>query len=431
MRLKVIDPELRFTCSGCASCCIQPWYVAVEPEKLPVLEQVDWAAEFPHFAGGKELYRTFTLDGKTIFELAKVEGNRCVFLDHDNLCMIHKKLGYEAKPEVCKQFPFLPARAWDADYISASFGCPAIQNGHGELMTDQAEAIAAVVPLTQRPADHEACVLLTTTISVSQETARALLGLLGQVFAGSDADDTIIKRFARALAILKRAVTTAPDDLLQAIRSGDLLWQVEVPPVEPFPSAAVAPMASRFLFAATLFQDTLPAHGPRTVGLLGRLTMVPKLMSLATMRGGYASRLLQQNVNMAEVADCSADSRMTPEATALLGRYLRARMWQQFPAGTQLPIAGAIHQHILDIAAVVFYARAIAGPDHRAVLDRAVIARGLGLVELHLANQKRIYQQILKGWQRQTLESLDLAWASLRMIRCGSGVPAQRRETPA
>ena len=190
-------------------------------------------------------------------------------------------------------------------------------------------------------------------------------------------------------------------------------------------------MQSRFLFAATMFPDALPADSTANMGFLKRITLVPKLMSLAQIRGSYASRLLDRNVAIADVLTAAAKITVTPAATTLLGRYLRSRMWQRFPGGTKLPLYSAIHQHILDVNAVVFYGAAGALEAGKDCLDRAVIEHALMLVEFHLSNQPRLYDQVLKGWLRGWLATPAIAWASLRMIRTADRSCAAPQEIPA
>jgi hypothetical protein len=99
-------------------------------------------------------------------------------------------------------------------------------------------------------------------------------------------------------------------------------------------------------------------------------------------------------------------------------------MWQQFPGGTQLPVVSAMHQHILDVCAVTFYARAAVRETGAEELTLPIIQRALMLVEFHLANQSRLYTQVLRGWLKSTLATSSLAWSSLRMIRLRKPVGA-------
>lgn len=423
MRLQVIDPSVKFSCSACALCCQQPWHTTIEPEKLPAIDALDWGAEFPALAG-KALYRTVRENGKAVHHLAKGEGTRCIFLDTDNLCIIHKKLGFDAKPHMCKQFPFIPARAWDADYVSANYGCKAVQEQSGRPMTEQAEEVAATVPISHRPANGDAPIPLTPTVSVRQRAMRELMSAIGEHFA-DETGGPLVDRFAAALHALDRAVSLGPTAAADAIEAGELRPERPAQSVSPFDTPADAPMACRFLFAATLFPDTLPPDSRDNLGFIGRMSLVPKLMALARMRGAYASRLLGRNVKIEDVMCESTARPMSADATALLGRYLRSRMWQQFPGGTQLPVFSGMHQHILDVCAVTFYARAEVRETGAEELTLPIVQRALRLVEFHLANQSRLYTQVLRGWLKSTLATSSLAWSSLRMIRFRKAVAAQ------
>lgn len=414
MRLQVIDPHVNFSCSSCTRCCDQPWRTIVEPEKLPALEAVDWGAEFPHLAG-RPFYRRVRVGQQTVFELTKSTGNRCIFLADDGLCIIHKKLGYDAKPHMCKQFPFFAARAWDADYVSANFGCKAVQRGKGAPLTQQRADIERLVPRTPGPADSHAPVLLAPGHTAPQPVARALLDCLASQLADEGAG-TLADRIALVLATLQAAIATPADLLADAIDRRRLAAPPDPSQYEPFASPAAAPLPARFLLAATLFPDTLPPDSTADAGFFRRMTLVPKLMALTRLRGGYASRLLGRNVRVDAVLERAGDVRLTPEATALLVRYLQSRLWQQFPSGTRLPVLAGLHQHIIDLNAVLFYALAGAAPG-ATLLDHERIEHGLTLVEFHLANQPRLYQQVLQRWLRDALASPDVAWSSLRMSR--------------
>ncbi len=418
MRRQIIDPTLNFECGSCGSCCSQPWDVVIEPDKAAVVDSVDWAADWPEMAGAS-LYRSVKRgNGKTLV-LAKRADFRCVFLDADNLCRIHKKLGPEAKPVMCGQFPLIPSRAADADYVSVNYGCPAVQAGSGARLCDQAEMVQRCAPVSKRPVEPEKPVALTLDRSLARDDATRLMSELRRFFDASR-PGSITARFVQTLATLRRVVEMPDDELTRALANGTLTDDLDIPALEPFESAAAAPMPSRFLFAITLFKDTLPveqAH-ERGMSFLRRLTLIPKLISLTTLRGGYASRLLKRNVRFDEVVSCAADSQLDDAGTALLCRYITSRIWQQNPAGTQLPIMAGMHQHILDIGAVVMYARALAGAERRHTLDLAAVKQALHLVEFNLACQERIYAHVLKDWLRSALDAPPVAWSSLRMIRC-------------
>jgi Fe-S-cluster containining protein len=422
MRLQVIDPSLRFECSSCTRCCEQPWRTLIEPERAAALDRVAWADEFPGLAG-RTLYRQVRDGDKTVYELTKGEGVKCVFLDGDGLCMIHKKLGYDAKPNMCKQFPYFSALAWDADYVSANYGCKAIQQRRGAPATEQAEAIARTVARHGKPVKTDAPLLVAPGFAVSAETGARLIDRLAGVFS-NEGEAGIRERLAAGLTLLEAILRAGPDGVNTLLdkplaESGGVSSEQWT----PFEHPANAPMQTRFLFAATMFPDTLPLDTTASMGFLRRVTLVPKLMTLAQMRGAYASRLLGRNVGIEEVVKAAAGAAVTPAGSSLLSQYLASRIWQRFPGGTQLPLLSGLHQHILDVNAVYFYAAARAIEKEKDSLDRETIEYGLMQVEFHLANQPRLYTQVLKGWLKGWLSDPALAWASLRLIRTADATP--------
>ena len=81
VRLQVIDDSVNFSCGSCTACCDQPWRTLIEKDKVPAVEAHDFSA-YPKLAG-----KTFYSDGEQVppgyLELAKGEGNKCLFLDTD------------------------------------------------------------------------------------------------------------------------------------------------------------------------------------------------------------------------------------------------------------------------------------------------------------------------------------------------------------
>src|SRR5437879_2609676 len=77
------------------------------PAEHERLRAHDWAAESPRLAG-RALFEELPGAGRgasPTVRLAKIEG-ACAFLEPDQLCLIHKTMGLEAKPGPCQQYPF-------------------------------------------------------------------------------------------------------------------------------------------------------------------------------------------------------------------------------------------------------------------------------------------------------------------------------------
>jgi len=100
----------------------------------------------------------------------------------------------------------------------------------------------------------------------------------------------------------------------------------------------------------------------------------------------------------------------------LLLRYYSSRIWQRFTAGTRRTIIGGIHQHILDLNAIIFLARAEASIQEETRLTEPLIRQALQRVEFHIANQTRLCDQLLRRWFQGRLNDPGLALASLRLM---------------
>ncbi len=293
MRHQELDGSVHFACGSCTACCDQPWRTMIDPEKARVLDAHDFS-RYPQLVG-KTFYRSTSGDAAGRYELAKGEGTRCLFLDKDGLCIVHKELGPDAKPDMCLQFPFLSARTWTCDRVSANFGCPSVQTGAGPALTEQAEAVTATVPLSQRPTNADAPVMFDLRVKITQAEEAAFFDRAIVLF-DDEQDRDVWGDFAELLALArgvqswKAADTSASSpggDLVERLRSGDSFGGgADAAGAASFEQPSRAPMPVRLLFAATLYPDTVPADTAGRPGFIRRLTLIPKLMSLATMSGG-------------------------------------------------------------------------------------------------------------------------------------------------
>src|ERR1700690_10597 len=74
------------------------------------------------------------------YTLNKVEG-RCVFLDEDNLCIVHKSSGLEAKPIACQFFPLHAIASPGGIHVALNTGCRRLVDMSGDdAPLDEAEA---------------------------------------------------------------------------------------------------------------------------------------------------------------------------------------------------------------------------------------------------------------------------------------------------
>ncbi|NOX57567.1 MAG: YkgJ family cysteine cluster protein [Planctomycetes bacterium] len=427
MRLQILDPETNFSCGSCTKCCDQPWGTLIEHDKAHALDAHDFGAHAQ--LADKKFYDADKETPEGYYVLAKGEGTRCLFLDTDGLCIIHKEMGPAAKPYPCLKFPYTVTQTQTDDRVSVDYGCPAVQSQQGPKLSEQLDDIRAVVEQDDIAESSDARVKLDPQCDLSLEEAGALYDRLWAIFEAGYMPD-MWSRFSASLSLLvgvrryKQRVTTEGTDatLIELLRTGAQLPDMpDVTDITAYSKPSDASSPARLLFASTVFRDTVPASSSFSMSFWKRLTMFPKLMTLARLNGAYPSRLLGRMIDINEVLAHEVKPELDAAADDLLLRYMRSRIWQRTLMGTRLSIIAGMHQHIHDFGAVIFFARAEAQHCGKDRLDESLIRLGLNRVEFHLASQQRLFDQNLIGWFTNQLQSPTVALQSLRLM---SLVPA-------
>jgi lysine-N-methylase len=120
-------PHFRCIAGDCRENCCAGLHVQLTEENHRKL--LERSAAFPQLAAKVEqVVRLETEQTRTAkhyahFE-AEAEGSRCVFLDGDWLCGIHRHLGEETLADPCSTFPRVLNAVGDRLELSATFACP-------------------------------------------------------------------------------------------------------------------------------------------------------------------------------------------------------------------------------------------------------------------------------------------------------------------
>ncbi|MBF0275873.1 MAG: YkgJ family cysteine cluster protein, partial [Nitrospinae bacterium] len=128
----------RFECIDCeGDCCRHGYRVLITKKSMEELLQLDAVkrvlekeqCSFLNDHIKKEYYFLPILDK---------EGERqCAFLDDDFLCLIHKEHGFDAKPDVCKAYPFnVVSYSNEEIRVCYSFQCKSIRENYGKPIID-------------------------------------------------------------------------------------------------------------------------------------------------------------------------------------------------------------------------------------------------------------------------------------------------------
>lgn len=117
MKIRKPDYFDKFKCiaSKCEDTCCAGWGIVIDDKSYKYYLSVE--GKF-----GEELRsKIIREDGENIFQL---KGNRCSFLNNDNLCDIYNNLGQEALCHTCKQYPRFSEEFGSLREIGISLSCP-------------------------------------------------------------------------------------------------------------------------------------------------------------------------------------------------------------------------------------------------------------------------------------------------------------------
>lgn len=137
--MEVHYPDHRYEClDTCGKCCSSGWRILLDPEEDGALIEASQAAAEVRRQG----YVPLTLLETGERQVTHNEKSRCVFLDENDWCELHKELGARHKPRICQQFPYQPVKVAGRCFVGLSFRCVAVQQNLGAPMSEQAEAVA-------------------------------------------------------------------------------------------------------------------------------------------------------------------------------------------------------------------------------------------------------------------------------------------------
>lgn len=121
MRLH-LPPDAAYTCRRCNTCCRRAWRIGLTPDEDAALRRLYPDMPVP---------QPFTGDDEPgLLAMPRQADGACAFLDEEG-CRVHREHGPEAKPGMCRRFPFFLWREGDEAWLHLSHVCPAVQDRSG------------------------------------------------------------------------------------------------------------------------------------------------------------------------------------------------------------------------------------------------------------------------------------------------------------
>lgn len=135
MSLPIVSLPLveRWDCHQCGVCC-RGSIVPLSDADVERLRRQKWE-ERPEFKGVRIMAPHA---GRDKHQLAKRPDGSCVFLMEDGLCRIHKELGFDAKPLVCRMFPLQLVPQESRAVLTMRRACPSAAGDKGRELRSYA-----------------------------------------------------------------------------------------------------------------------------------------------------------------------------------------------------------------------------------------------------------------------------------------------------
>ncbi len=122
-----LPSNLFYECLNCGFCC-KNWSLELSIDDYRKLTENESYCELENLFPDNSPVCWSPAENKA--SLCKVDDS-CIMLEN-NTCLIHKHLGYEAKPYVCRKFPFIFSGTPDGVYVGVSFKCKSIGENSGK-----------------------------------------------------------------------------------------------------------------------------------------------------------------------------------------------------------------------------------------------------------------------------------------------------------
>jgi Fe-S-cluster containining protein len=422
----VYPEDLVFECTQCGDCCRggEVWLGPGEPERLSTL---DWAGRATDLEGLAVVSR----DGEHV-TLARRDDRACVFLGAENQCRIHEHFGVDAKPLVCRLFPFgfLPVGGRVA--VDVSFACRSISEAIGSPLRKRASewtALASSVggaDATGHETEHRFSKKYNVAGTLLWELEHHLLELL------SNQRLSMLLRVAAVGEFIRLATTSDPRTdaarQLRQVMSGGVLDLVQ-----RRGDAVVEPMdkTQRAIFFHLLFVmlNPTPISLRRSSGKARVKEVKRRVQAADAYRFEKASPWLD-NRELAStyqlIAAVDPGYLADEDGAELVSRYLTAKIiGQRFmrEGDKELPFLEAVPRLLLMFPMIVWTSKALASEQGRGRVEAADARKSLRLLDRSLGavSLSELPAKQRKAWQFILLETDLPTCASSEMLSVTRG----------
>ncbi len=125
-RVRALSVHADYRCRSSGACCSSGWSIGVEPERAARLSAAVRSGVLAGLGinGQGCLANPPGLPPGAHPRLAFDAAGRCLFLEADGLCAVHRRLGEDALPSACRQFPRVSTLTPHGVSVTLSHYCP-------------------------------------------------------------------------------------------------------------------------------------------------------------------------------------------------------------------------------------------------------------------------------------------------------------------
>ena len=183
----LLPADVVFTCQNSGACCRNDWLIGVDDASLRQLRDVDWRGVDPSLPAEAPFVplRAPLGSGETHTFRRKSDG-ACVFLGPGEKCVIHSRIGYTAKPQICREFPYYFVDTPDGVAVGVSFACTAVRAHHGRPLAEQQTEVRDVLTGSYRVAQVPESIVLFSGIDIGWHEYRPIEAALLDLLSPSD-----------------------------------------------------------------------------------------------------------------------------------------------------------------------------------------------------------------------------------------------------
>ncbi|MEQ8818774.1 MAG: YkgJ family cysteine cluster protein [Sumerlaeia bacterium] len=391
-----VPKEVRYSCTQCGDCC-RGWHILLGPGEEERIGGLEFGAEAGHVAGAAARSVEVKVPGlgrrrRLAQKRDVIAGNdeaECLFLGERQECLIHAHHGAEAKPLLCRLYPFGFYPMGDRIAVDVAFSCKAVSEGRGAEVTDRslpewADLLSEAAGAVDRRA-HRLRGGLKVTPELMWEVEHTLVGLLEEGSLG------LTDRVRACLQFLKLGLTGDPAKasaavLRGAIASGLAKQMGKLAPPEPMDRT----QRTAFFQWMFLCLNRPPEN-------IHELPMMEK-QAVERERLAVAERFQRQegapHVGGRDLACTFEEAQRVDagifegEGPAVLRSFLRAKIVSQkfliAGQGEESPLVEGVRQFFLVYPMTIWGAKALAAEEGCGAVELRHVGRALRLLDTTL-----------------------------------------------